>query len=260
MVRLPSHVVADAGADVLRADPRRAGVFTDFDGTLAPIVDDPAAARPLSGAPDVLEALAMTYAVVGVISGRPAAFLAAHLGGRGLRLSGLYGMQTVAADGTVVEPEQVTRWRAVVDDVARRAELAAPAGTRVERKGASVTLHYREDPGAEAALRDWAAAATARTGLELMVARKSFELRPPVGVDKGTALEAGAAGLAAACFVGDDLGDLACFDALDRLAARGVAGVRVAVRSDESPPLLLERADIVVEGPEGALSWLRRLR
>ena len=56
----------------LRDDPRGTGVFTDFDGTLAPIVDDPASALPLPGVVDALEALAGRYGRVGVISGRPA--------------------------------------------------------------------------------------------------------------------------------------------------------------------------------------------
>ena len=70
----------------------------------------------------------------------------------------------------------------------------------------------------------------------------------------------------AAAYVGDDLGDLPAFDGLDVLAARGVATVRVAVASDEAPPILLNRADHVVEGPaarsrcskNSSDSWRRR--
>jgi hypothetical protein len=35
--------------------------------------------------------------------------------------------------------------------------------------------------------------------------------------------------------------------------------MRVGVRSPEAPPELLERADVVVDGPPGALALLRRL-
>jgi trehalose 6-phosphate phosphatase len=93
----------------------------------------------------------------------------------------------------------------------------------------------------------------------MLRARKSFELRPPVDRDKGTIVEAAASGLRAACFIGDDQGDLAGFDALDRLANRGVHAVRVAVQSAESPPALLTRADVIVDGPDGALAWLKAL-
>src|SRR5205807_10586135 len=53
------------------AHPERAGVLCDFDGTLSPIVPDPATARPVAGALDALGALADRYAVVAVVSGRP---------------------------------------------------------------------------------------------------------------------------------------------------------------------------------------------
>jgi trehalose 6-phosphate phosphatase len=65
--------------------------------------------------------------------------------------------------------------------------------------------------------------------------------------------------LRAAAFLGDDIGDLAAFDALDELAGSEVATVRVGVRSDESPPELLARADEIVEGPPAAVDWLRSL-
>jgi trehalose 6-phosphate phosphatase len=80
-----------------------------------------------------------------------------------------------------------------------------------------------------------------------------------VARDKGTALTAAAAGLDAACYLGDDRGDLAAFDALDALASGGVQVVRVGVRSPEMPPELERRADLLVEGPPGALALLRSL-
>jgi trehalose 6-phosphate phosphatase len=242
-----------------RAAPARAGVFTDFDGTLSPIVVDAADARPLPGVPDALGDLSARYGRVGVISGRPAAFLLQHLGGRGLAMSGLYGLERVRADGTIEVPEDVEPWRAAVADAADRAEAAGWPKQVVERKGLSVTLHYRAQPDREADARTWAEAEAARSGLELLPARMSYELRPPVEADKGTALADLASGLDAACFIGDDLGDLPAFDTLDRLAERGLSVARIAVRSEEAPPELLARADLVVDGPPGALALLRAL-
>jgi trehalose 6-phosphate phosphatase len=80
-----------------------------------------------------------------------------------------------------------------------------------------------------------------------------------VATDKGTIVARAAAGLAAACFLGDDVGDLPAFAALDRLAGAGTATVKVAVRSVESPPALLDQADLVVDGPAGALAVLEHL-
>lgn len=241
----------------LRADPRSTGIFTDFDGTLAPIVDDPAAARALDGAVEVLADLARRYRRVGVISGRPGSFLAAQLGGRGLFVSGLYGLETVDDDGVHATAE-AEEWRHAVEEAVARAD-AELAGVGVERKGLAVTLHYRSDPSRREEVEAWVDAEADRSGLVAHPARMSVELRPPVHSDKGTVLAGAAEGLRAACFLGDDRGDLEAFDALDRMAEGGAAVVRVAVTTTEAPPELRERADVVVEGPEGALDVLRRL-
>ena len=74
--------------------PDRAAVLSDFDGTLAPIVDDPDRAVPLPGVVDALGELARRYQVVGVISGRPVAYLLDALG-PAPRLVGLYGLERV---------------------------------------------------------------------------------------------------------------------------------------------------------------------
>ena len=239
------------------ADPASAAVLTDFDGTLSPIVDDPGAARPLPGAVEALEACARRDARAGVISGRPVAYLVEQLG-TSLLLSGLYGLEVVE-HGEQREHPDAAQWRVVVDDVADRAEAKGPSGMRVERKGLSLTLHFRTAPDLEPAVRAFAAAEAERTSLVVRAAKASVELHPPVAADKGTALEEVATGMAAVCFLGDDVGDLPAFDGLDRLAAVGVYTMRVAVRTEEAPAEMLERADLVVDGPEGALAVLQRL-
>jgi len=240
------------------ADPAGTGVFSDFDGTLAPIVDDPAESRPLPGVVDALGDLARRYGRVGVISGRPASFLQAHLGGRGLFLSGLYGLELV--EGGAVHPvTEAEPWRLVVEETAAAAEAGLPPGLGVERKGLSVTVHYRVDQSQREAAEAWTAERAEATGLVVHAARMSFELRPPLELDKGTVLAAAAEGCRQVCFLGDDRGDLEAFDALDRMAADGATVVKVGVRSQEAPAEILERADVVVDGPEGSLSFLRAL-
>ena len=242
---------------VLASRPDEAGVYTDFDGTLAPIVDNPADARALDGAADTLTALAQCYARVGVISGRPVRFLLDNVPASAVDMWGEYGLER-AVDGEIRAAEGAERWREVVEEVATRAD-AAGAAERVERKSLSVTLHWRADPVRESAVRAWANDEAIRTGLEPLSARMAVELRPPLRRDKGSALEEAAAGLAAVCFLGDDRGDLAAFDALDRLAADGVHVTRITVHSPEMPAELEQRADVVVDGPQGALELLRAL-
>jgi trehalose 6-phosphate phosphatase len=242
--------------------PREAGVLADFDGTLAPIVDEPEAAHPLPEAVDVLHRLAARFGRVAVVSGRPAAFLAVRLRlteQSRLVASGLYGME-YAQGGQVTTDPRAEEWRAVVREVADEAEEQAPPEVFVERKGLSVTLHYRTSPQHAVWARQWADEYAARTGLAVHPARMSVELRPPVHIDKGTVVAELAEGLSAVCFLGDDVGDLAAFEALDRLRhERGVAVLKVVVASAEAPQALLDAGDVVVDGPVAALGVLERL-
>jgi trehalose 6-phosphate phosphatase len=243
--------------ELIHADPAHAGILTDFDGTLSPIVDEPDAARPLDGVPALLEELAHRYAVVAVLSGRPVTFLQQWLP-PSLLLSGLYGLEVVR-DGVRNDHPSGGMWREVVDDVATVSRATGPREMRVENKGLSLTLHYRGHPELEATVRELAERQAARSGLSIRPARMSFELHPPIPADKGTAVRDLADGLAAVCFLGDDVGDMPAFAELERLANEGVATVRVAVRSEEAPDELLEAADVVVDGPEGARDLLADL-
>lgn len=250
-------------------NPQSSGVLTDFDGTLAPIVADPSASRPLPEAVEVLHRLARRYRRVAVVSGRPASFLAAHLrlsehddgqaSGEGLVAVGLYGLEVADGDQVTTDP-RAAEWQPVVARVAALADESAPAALLVERKGLSLTLHYRAAPHHAEWAHHWAEEQAARTGLVLHAARMSMELRPPLSVDKGTVVRDLVQGLGAACFFGDDLGDLPAFTVLDELSRSGaMATMKVGVRSQEAPPELLEAADVVVEGPVGAVELLTTL-
>ena len=256
-----SAAVAAAGpADglaLLAEDPGRSALLVDFDGTVSPIVADPAAAAPLPGAGAVLGRLSERLGVVGVVSGRPVAFLRDRLAGvaGALSLVGLYGLEWVEGGELHTHPG-AEGWRMTLADVAREASRSTPAGVTVEDKGLAVTLHARSAPEQLGWVEDFAAAATSRHGLAAHPGRLSVELRPPVEVDKGTVLARFGEGRTAIAYLGDDRGDLPAFAALAALRAEGVATVAVAVWSDEAPPELLDAADLVLAGPAGALAVL----
>ena len=251
-----------AGLDALLERPGDALIAADFDGTLAPIVSDPSAARALPGAVPVLAGLARVVGTLAVITGRPAADAVAY-GGLdavdGLIVLGHYGGQRWQA-GRVAAPEPPP-----AVDAARRAlpgllrDAGAPDGTWIEDKTHAVAVHTRKTADPEAALallREPLDGLAARLGLAAEPGRFVIELRPR-GVDKGAAL----LGLAretdarSAMFCGDDLGDLAAFAAVRQLRAAGIPGCTVASASPESPRVAAA-ADVVVDGPEGVVEFL----
>jgi trehalose 6-phosphate phosphatase len=243
------------------ADRAGSAVLTDFDGTLAAIVADPATARPLPGAREALAELSRRFATVAVISGRPASFLVDQLGGiAGLHLVGSYGAEWAGADGDITTDPTVDQWRTAVAEAGARLAAAAPAGVLVENKALSLTLHWRRAPEAEPWVVNAAVVESERSGLEVHDGRQTLELRPPVPIDKGSVVEQLARGARHACFLGDDVGDLPAFAALDRLAAgTATTVVKVAAADQECPPQVAASADVIVDGPPGALRLLQWL-
>lgn len=249
--------------EVFRTSPERCGIFLDFDGTLSEIVAVPAAARPVAGVAQVLERLTARFAVVAIVSGRSAHELLDWLGA-GVEIWGLHGAER-AVDGEVVVADGVSAFlplmRAVLDEV--RAAVSETE-VEVEDKGSMIGLHYRrasdrETAGAEA--ERVAGVLADRHGLLVGRGRLVVELRPPVAFSKADVVtrRARELDLRGAAFAGDDIVDLPAFEALDELVTYGVATIRIAVASDESPAELLERCDVVVEGPTGMVDWLSRL-
>lgn len=243
--------------DPLRRDPSTTAVLCDFDGTLSSIVLDPGAARPVAGAVEALTALAARYRVVAVISGRPVSFLREVLP-EAVELVGLYGLEWLR-DGEPVDHPDAVPWRPVVERATVAAVDELPGDVLVEPKGLSVTLHYRTAPHRAEEIERWAAARAAIDGLVVHPAKMSVELHPPLAVDKGTTVRALAAGMRAVGFVGDDVGDLPAYAALADLRQAGVATASIAVRSADAPAEVLEAADVVVDGPAGAVEVLRSL-
>ncbi len=236
--------------ETVLTDPPGTALLFDFDGTLSPIVDDPARAEPVAGVADLLVRLAERFGRVAVVSGRPRSFLAGWLPSA-VDLSCLYGLE-LRVDGVDSDHPDAEPWRPRIAAVAAAADL--PTGVTVEAKGLSMTVHYRRAPDAEASVVAWATRVAAETGLELRPAKASIELHPPVRVDKGTSVHALAEGCATVVYVGDDVGDLPAFAALDELGAVGVRTIKVASGGAELPDEVAAAADLVVHGPDAVMA------
>jgi trehalose 6-phosphate phosphatase len=247
----------------LREDPASTVLAFDFDGTLSPVVPSPGDARPAPGVVDLLDALAATHLRVAVLSGRPVAFLAEHLPDS-VQLVGLYGLER-RLDGQVSDHPDAPRWRPIVAQAVLEADAAARPGgpihgVGVEAKGLSLTLHVRTRPELTAAAERLARTLAASSGLELRAAKRSFELHPPVAVDKGAALTDLAVDASTVLFVGDDLGDLPAFDALDVLRSPRRRTVGMVVGGPELPEGLRARGQVTLPDQTAVVELLRALR
>ncbi len=247
--------------DALAAAPRRAALVLDFDGVLAPIVANPKTSAMPAGSAASLVRLAKFLGTVAVISGRPAGFLIDRVRVPGVQLLGSYGMEHVT-DGRLTLVPQAQAWLPAVA-AARRAlaaELGGQPGIRIEDKPASVAVHWRQAPD-RAAAADRVRAATSRaasqTSLRLAPGKLVEELRPPVDIDKGSAVAGliAAAQPAAVAYAGDDVGDLPALRVVR--AAGGYA--LVVEHGAETDPRLLTVADEVYQGTPGFAGWLGAL-
>jgi trehalose 6-phosphate phosphatase len=258
----------EAGKDGLAAllrTPSRALIALDFDGTLSPIVEDPAAARAYPGAVDALRRLARLAGTVAVITGR-AAPDAVELGGLdqvpGLLVLGHYGRQRWES-GVLTSPPPppgVAEARQQLPGVL--AAAGAPGGVWTEDKGDALAVHTRraaEPQQVLERLRGPLADLAEQTGLAVEPGRMVIELRPP-GSDKGQALKtlARARSAAAVMYCGDDLGDEPAFRAVAELRDEGLPGLAVCSGSTEVTSVAA-LADLVVDGPDGVVALLDAL-
>jgi trehalose 6-phosphate phosphatase len=250
----------------LLSAPAESGIFLDFDGTLSEIVFVPSDARPLPGVREMLAQLAVRYKLVAVVSGRSARQLLEWLG-PDIEIWGTHGAEKAVA-GRIELSEAAAPYeelmRRVFDDARRRMSELALEGTVIEDKTVMVGLHFRaarDREKARRALDDLADDLANTYGLRRAGGRLAYELRPPIELSKSEVVlqRSREDSLTAVAFAGDDRVDLPAFDALDRLRDYGLSTLRIAVRSDEAPSELLERADLIVDGPAGMLDLLGRL-
>jgi trehalose 6-phosphate phosphatase len=263
----PAETIAERVRPLVEA-PARAAILADVDGTLAPIVDRADMARVPRETARLLGDLARRYGAVACISGRPAAEARRLVGVGGIVYAGTHGAEVLepgSAKATFIPALET--FRAEVAEFAASQHGADLKALRVslEDKGPIVAFHWRgasDEDVARARLEEVAQAAE-DAGLAVHWGRKVLEIRPPVPISKGRAVReiVERAQARTALFAGDDVTDLDAFDALDALESEGLldVAVRVGVRTDDGPPAIVERADLVVGGPDGVVAVLEAL-
>ncbi len=200
--------------------PSRTAFFFDVDGTLIDIAPHPDAVYVSKMLVDDLDRLsAASDGAVALVSGREVAVLDRLFQPLEMSVSGVHGAQFRRRPGGEMS---------LVEDLpqgirsALKALAATFSGVLVEDKGASVALHYRNDPGIASVLEDRIAkvvSADART-LTVLPGRMVFEVKRR-GHDKGAAVRAFMSEPPFAgrtpVFIGDDVTDEAGFAAVREL-------------------------------------------
>jgi trehalose 6-phosphate phosphatase len=233
---------------VVQVPPGELILVTDFDGTLAEIVQDPAGARARPEGLQALYELVPLLADVIVLSSRPPAQLEVLVPVPGVRLVGDSGLALPRR----AQKEALDRFNAEAGRM-----LEAFPGAWLEVKPASTAIHFRNaNVSADELLRLLRPLLDAAR-LEAALGRKVIEVHAPKA-GKGSALAAllpaeDCGGVV--CF-GDDENDRSMFEYVSRLEEPHMC---IGVWSPEAPKDLFDRCDLVVPGPAGAAAVLQEI-
>ena len=260
---------ADGGRDVHTATAvplERLGgrplvLMMDVDGTLAPIAPHPSLARVPDETRRVIAFLATRPKVsVALVSGRAAHDARRLVGVEHLWTIGNHGAELISPDGEIRVDPAVTRY---AEPMARTAHTLDPLleplrGVVLENKTWTLSVHYRmANDRLLPRLRATVEEVVARNGLRMTEGKKVFEIRPPVSVDKGTAVYRLAGDLgalrdgASLFFAGDDETDEDAFELL-RATCPNAVTLQVGTRSHTS-------AEYVVATPDDVFALLKRI-
>jgi len=220
--------------------------FLDYDGTLAPIVDDPDAAVPHPDVPDLLRTLDDRFPVW-IVTGRDLRALSSFLD-QPLKAIGLHGAQegVVGGEMQLLMPDEAAQ-------ALRRLRASVPSvkGLNIEDKDQAFAVHYREVDDEEEArerLSAWLDAMPEM--LDAIWGKKVVELRPD-GLTKGSAVRriADEHPDCTPVYLGDDTTDEDAFAALQDM---GRDAITVRIGEEKT------RADHRLAGPDAVVDYLRR--
>ena len=239
-------------------------LLLDYDGTLTPIVTDPATAYLSPAMQQILTALVhQPRYQVAIVSGRALADLQGRAEGLARYMAGNHGLQIIGPELDYSHPEAVRlqpQLRTLAEELQQ--ELETIPGAWVENKGLTLTVHMREVPTLYVSLVQRRVLRFIRPALEartvvLRTGKAVLEVRPALKWDKGSALRwivdhmclSRSASHMCTIYIGDDETDEDAFRAL------GATGLGILVGCDR----LSSAAHYYVESVEQAMQFLAML-
>ena len=248
MIQTSELVSAWRNTPAASVPPSELVLVTDFDGTLADIVPDPAQTVARPEALQAMSRLVRLLADVIVLSSRTTAQLEQLIPISGVRLIGDSGRHTPRH----AQQEMLQKFNS---DVAVLLERIP--GAWLEVKPASSAIHFRNTTLSGDEMQALIQPLLEGRRLAADLGRKVIEVHTP-NAGKGTAL--------AALLPAEDPGGVVCFgdDENDRSMFEYVSSLEiphtcVGVNSPEAPAHLFDRCDVVVNGPEEAVAILNEI-
>jgi trehalose-phosphatase len=233
----------------------------DVDGTLAPIVAHPSLASVPVPTRRVIASLASRERVaVALVSGRAAHDARRLVAVENVWTIGNHGAEVMDPHGEIVVDADVAPYGEAMARAARTLQplLAPLRGVFLENKGWTLSVHFRAaDAAIVPKLRAAVEGEATRGGLRMTEGKMVFEIRPPVQVDKGTAVlrlarDLGAVGDdASLVFAGDDATDEDAFRLLRSHVPRAVT-IHVGQHPDTA-------AEFTLADPDEVLALLQRI-
>ena len=228
----------------------------DFDGTLAPIVDDPDEAAPTAENEAAVATLAAAPSVTtAIVSGRALADVRQRLDGP-KTYAGNHGLELERGESVAIHP--VARKRAAnIERVCAALETALEhvPNIRIENKRLTGTVHVRSVPPAlRAVVEHQTAAVVDRFGgdaLEISTGKRILEIGPSIPWGKGNAvglIDADMPPRTVPMYIGDDVTDESAFRTVE---PKGI-GIRVGGDEPSAASCRLDAPDDVAT----FLEWL----
>jgi len=220
---------------------RRLVVFLDYDGTLTPIVSDPASALLAPAMRDTINKLREKF-ITGVISGRSLDKIQKFVGIPQLYYAGSHGFDIAGPNGTSIKNQVAADYlddlHQVRDGLAAR--IAGIPKADVEDNIFSVSMHYRNvDPKFHEEIAEIAhTVASEHPNIRCNQGKMVFEYKPKIDWNKGKALVWLLQALdldqhddVFTIYIGDDTTDEDAFDVFRSATNRNGVGIIVTEHS-----------------------------
>lgn len=246
----------------IKENPDESIIFTDVDGTLSEIAQNPAAAVVAPKMKNIIAALADIYQVV-AISGRPSPAIKEMIGSENIIYIGSHGRERLGADKRSAKDSSLDNQ--VIEEIKAAAAALAPIkGVYIEYKDSAVALHYRladNKNQAKAKILKLINPVAKRLGLKVIKGRMVVELSS-AAIDKGEAMSEiiKELGKEKVLYLGDDQTDVDAFIKIKELRSISeITGFALGVLSPEAPTGVKAEADYFFNSVGEVASFLQWL-